>query len=106
MKPVTQSIAVVLLLLAPLPVLAVFNEGTVIAVDGKGSFHVSTTKNGILEFHANAELMADKLEFKNPAYPHLYRDIKVGDYIRVSWQGDEKTRKRMAQHLGIKKRGG
>ncbi len=64
-----------------MPVCAAVDEGTVTWVDGKGDFEVKTVYQGTLVFHANADLMADELQFKLRCWPHLYKDIKPGDFI-------------------------
>ncbi len=100
-----HTLALSLFLLAAIPASAVVDEGTVTSVDGKGAFEVKTER-GVLVLHAHADLMGDKLEFKTRRWPHLYKDIKPGDYVSFSWQRDAKTGKNIVESVGIKKRGG
>jgi hypothetical protein len=82
------------------------DEGTVTWVDGKGAFEVRTERNGTTVIHASKELMGDELVRKQTLYPHLYKDIRAGDYIKLDWGRDPNAGKRIARYLGIKKRGG
>lgn len=101
-----STFSVFLLLMAAPVVRAVTDEGTVTWVDGKGAFEVKTERNGTLVLHANKHLMAEELKFKQKTFPHLYKDIKAGDYIWVDWHRDPKAGKNVAEFVGIKKRGG
>lgn len=88
------------------PISAAVDEGVVTWVDGKGGFEVKTERNGTLVLQASPKLMADELWFKQNRWPHLYKDIKPGDYISFDWHKEAKTFKPIANFVGIKKRKG
>jgi hypothetical protein len=80
-------------------------EGAITKLDGKGCFELKTDAGEMIVFHASNTLLGDRLEFKTKRWPHLYKDLQVGDQVSLRWQTDVKTGKKVADAIGIKKRG-
>jgi len=78
--------------------------GNVLALDGKGGLQVLISNKGVMNFQAGKEVMGERPLLLPKIWPHLYKDLRVGDSIELQW-GTDKSGKIIVENLRIVKRG-